>query len=87
MSIQLLFERRLGVAQLIGLFALFVFVGLTRGSTTIPLNLVPREVRRRTSSKDESDSQDEDVRTRDASLHAFRNKIDRSDSTGSQESE
>lgn len=81
---QLLFERRLGVAQLVGLFILFVFVGLTRGSTTIPLNMVSNQVlRRRTSSKDESDS---DFNSRDTSLHAFRHKIDRSDSTGSIES-
>lgn len=33
---EVVLERRLGVAQLIGLLALFVFVGLTRGSPSTP---------------------------------------------------
>lgn len=52
--LQVTFERRLGLVQLVGLLLLFVFVGLTRGTPSIPLqHFVAKEVRKRFDSSTE----------------------------------
>ncbi|KAM0752061.1 hypothetical protein T439DRAFT_299788 [Meredithblackwellia eburnea MCA 4105] len=58
---ELVLERRLGVAQLLGLLALFVFVGMTRGSPTTPFfHLVQSQsLRRRFSTKEPTRVADE----------------------------